>query len=300
EVTQSELNKMHVNDRDSAEASAEGLKRELEIGLGFIAGLKRTGNTIQKFWDTIYVARNSRMHFNSNEFNMQSSIIQRMLGSYSNFKTTLSIEGVTLDNLGEKALDKDGKPTKLGLFLSALAMNLEGTDSFIKENTDVDLQAYTKDKVPSHIFMPAFAEWIAQDTTQRAVKAMQNVLNNKVSTNDLDAIKAFVDEGDMGMQSFRALVELTNMMNAIENGTELTTSIGLGSDGINNGIALGGIYNGVANTRTMLQTGFIPKDSKFKNYLETRLDRSIGDYYEAYAEVLSETMDNLLNDAVFF
>ena len=49
EVTQSELNKMHVNDRDSAEAAAEGLKRELEIGLGFIAGLKRTGNSIQKF-----------------------------------------------------------------------------------------------------------------------------------------------------------------------------------------------------------------------------------------------------------
>ena len=300
EVTQSELNKMHVNDRDSAEASAEGLKRELEIGLGFIAGLKRTGNSIQKFWDTIYVARNSRMHFNSNEFNMQSSIIQRMLGSYSNFKTTLSMEGITLDNLGEKALDKDGKPTKLGLFLSALAMNLEGTDSFIKANTDVDLQAYTKDKVPSHIFMPAFAEWIAQDTIQRAVKAMQNVLNNKVGTNDLDAIKSFVDEGDMGIQSFRALVELTNMMSAIENGTELTTSIGLGSDGINNGIALGSIYNGIANIRTMLQTGFIPKDSVFKNYLETRLDRSIGDYYEAYAEVLSETMDNLLNDAVFF
>ena len=86
----------------------------------------------------------------------------------------------------------------------------------------------------------------------------------------------------MGIQSFRALVELTNMMSAIENGIELTTSIGLGSDGINNGIALGGIYNGVANIRTMLQTGFIPKDSKFKNYLETRLDRSIGDYYEAF------------------
>lgn len=170
------------------------------------------------------------------------------------------MEGITLDNLGEKALDKDGKPTKLGLFLSALAMNLEGTDSFIKANTDVDLQAYTKDKVPSHIFMPAFAEWIAQDSTQRAVKAMQNVLNNKVSANDLDAIKAFVDEGDMGTcNPLGALVELTNMMSAIENGTELTTSIGLGSDGINNGIALGSIYNGVANTRTMLQTGLFLK-----------------------------------------
>lgn len=31
---------MHVNDRDSAEASAEGLKRELEIGLGFYCWIK--------------------------------------------------------------------------------------------------------------------------------------------------------------------------------------------------------------------------------------------------------------------
>ena len=291
EITDEQLAKMHVNDRESAEAAAEGLRRELDNARGFIKGLKRTGDVIQKFWDSIYVARNNRMHYNSNEFNMQTSLIHRMMASYSNFKTTISMKDVTLDNLANKALDADGKPTKLGLFLSALAMNLEGSDSFIKNNVDVELQAYTKDKVPSDIFLPAFAKWIAQEHIQDAVKAMQNVLAKKDA--DLAAIKAFVDEGDMGIQSFRALVELANMMTAIESDKDLTTAIGLGSDGINNGIALGGIYNGVANTKTLLQTGFIPKSSKFTDYFSTRLDKSVGDYYEAYAEVLSKVMSEL-------
>ncbi|WP_395143777.1 D-alanyl-D-alanine carboxypeptidase family protein [Moraxella atlantae] len=300
EVTQEQLNKMHINDRDSAEASAEGLRRELDNAMAFVSGLKRTANGLQKFYDSIYVAINNRMHYNSNMFNMQTSLIHRMMASYSNFKTTIDLTGITLENLTEHALEKD-KPTKIGLFLSALAMNLEGTENFIKANVDMDLQAYTKDKVPSDIFLPAFIKWINTQDVQKAVKAMQNVIGNTYTNTDLNAIQGFVEQGDMGIQSFRALIELTNFISVIENkkNKSFTTAIGLGSDGINNGIALGSIYNGVADKRTQLQTGFIPNTTNYNNYYDTRLDRNIGDYYEAYAEKLSATMNALLNNKEF-
>ncbi|WP_395147142.1 D-alanyl-D-alanine carboxypeptidase family protein [Moraxella atlantae] len=300
EVTQEQLNKMHKNDRDSAEAAAEGLRRELENGMNFAAGLKRTKEGLQKFYDSIYVAINNRMHYNSNEFNMQNSLIHRMMASYSNFKTNIDLTDITLKNLTEHALEK-GKPTKIGLFLSALAMNLEGTEDFIKNHTDIELKSYTKDKVPSDIFIPAFVKWINTQDVQTAVKAMQNVIGNNYTNKDLQAIQSFVEQGDMGIQSFRALIELTNFISVIEdkNKTVFTTAIGLGSDGINNGIALGSVYNAVADTKTLLQTGFIPKQNDFNNYFDTRKDSNIGDYYESYAEVLSETMSGLLNDKEF-
>lgn len=305
-VTKDELNKMHINDRESAEAAAEGLEREIDNGMSFIGSLKRNKKGFQNFWDSVYTASNNRMHFNSNVFNMQTSIIQRMMASYKNFRTTINMEGINLDNLLEHALDDKGNPTKIGLFLSAVAMNMEDFDSAlaadIKDTVGTELKSYTKDKVYSKDFMPAFVKLLQTDKVQSAISAMQKAMNKqKLSKAELNAIEDFVDTAGMKMQSVRALIELTNMVKAMESGSELSTGIGLGSDGINNGIALASIYNGVATERTLLQTGFIPKnDRNIKTQFDTKLHKDIGDYYEAFAEVFTRNMQDVKESADSF
>lgn len=61
-ITDEELSKLHKNERESAESKAEGYKRELENSMGFINSLKRDKTGFQKFYDSIYVAKNNRMH----------------------------------------------------------------------------------------------------------------------------------------------------------------------------------------------------------------------------------------------
>lgn len=301
-VTDEQLAKMHVNDRDSAEASAEGLSREVDNMLDFMSGLSRNAKgKFQEFWDSIYVAKNDRMHFNSNMFNMQTSLIHRMMASYKNFRTTIDMKGITLDNLVEHALKVD-KPTKLGLYLKALGMNLEGTERFVAkfvegENTDkadYKFLGHTADKIDGATFIPAFVAWIKTNEVQQAITAMQKVLDGKEVTNsDFDAINTFVKAGDMGVQSMRALVELTNMTKAMNTGTQLSTAIGLGSDGINNGIALGYIYNAVATMTSMVQTGFIPVKNKWnvKSFFEATHFKDVGDYYIGFSNEFNNQME---------
>ena len=303
-VTDEQLAKMHVNDRDSAEASAEGLRREVDNMLDFLSGLRRdTKGKFQEFWDSIYVAKNDRMHFNSNMFNMQTSLIHRMMGSYKNFRTTIDMEGVTLDNLVEHAL-KDGKPTKIGLYLKALGMNLEGTEGFVAkfvegettQKDDYKFLGHTADKIDGATFIPAFVAWLQTDEVQQAVTAMQKVLDGeKISNSDFDAINTFVGMGDMGVQSMRALVEITNMAKAMNTGTKLSTALGLGSDGVNNGIALGYIYNAVATMKSMVQTGFIPKENKWnvKSFFEATHFKDVGDYYIGFSNTFNEHMEKV-------
>lgn len=305
-VTKDELDKMHINDRESAEAAAEGLEREIDNGMSFIGSLKRNKKGFQNFWDSVYTASNNRMHFNSNVFNMQTSIIQRMMASYKNFRTTINMEGINLDNLLDHALDEKGNPTKIGFFLSAVAMNMEDFDSAlaadIQNTAGTELKSYTKDKVYSKDFMPAFVKLLQTDKVQSAISAMQKVMNKqKLSKAELNAIEDFVNTAGMKMQSVRALIELTNMVKAMESGSELSTGIGLGSDGINNGIALASVYNGVATVRTLLQTGFIPKnDRNIKTQFDTKLHKDIGDYYEAFAEVFTRNMQDVKESADSF
>lgn len=293
-ITDEELSKLHKNERESAESKAEGYKRELENSMGFINSLKRDKTGFQKFYDSIYVAKNNRMHFNSNVFNMQTSIISRMLASYENFKTTIDVTGVTFDNLVSHALDNEGKPTLIGLYLRALGTNLEGSEDFFKAKHGKAYSAYTVDKLKSSVFIPTFVEYLNTKEVQDAINAMVKLqANEKLTKKEIKAIKAFVKSGDMGIQSFRALVELANLKKSMETGS-LTTSLGLGSDGVNNGIAIGSVYNAIGDTKTLIQLGFIPKDNQWliEYYYDSREHQDIGDYYEAYAQELKRAIDN--------
>lgn len=122
------------------------------------------------------------MHFNSNAFNMQTSLISRMLASYENFKTTIDVTDVTFDNLVSYALDKDGKPTLLGLYLRALGANLEGSEKFFKNKYGDKYSAYTVDKLKSSFFVPTFVEFLKTKEVQDAINAMVKLQANEKLT----------------------------------------------------------------------------------------------------------------------
>lgn len=296
-VTDEQLAKKHISKRLSMQATAEAIQRDLDHYFEWANSLPTTDT---KFYDRIKVVINDRMHYASNVFNFQSSKVHRALGEYDSFKTEIDLT----DFDGSTWFDKDNKPLAITLFLRAVFENAEGTEDIFKEQfIKYGLaDGHTVDKVPSDIFMPVAWNYLTTDKqVANAVLAMQsllagNTLNQQQKQDILDLVKAW----DMQGQSFRALLEITNLFTAIENNTAFTTSLGLGSDGINNGTAIGFILNAIDNVITLARVGIFKKDTPFTNYFQTRNIKEIGDYYTAYMPVLAEAINGLDNNTQAF
>ena len=299
-VTEEQLAKTHKEDRFGKQSGAEAKQREIDSAFDWINSLTRdTKGNIQEFYDSIFVARNNRMHYASTVFNFQSSTIHRALAEYKNFKVTLPLSKLDTSDMNKLFIDKDGNTTQLGLFMRALAENMEGTEDvlgdMIKKTNPEYLQGFTVDKMPSNVFLPHFWNYLQTEEVQKAVQAMNNVMANPKSINqeDKQAIAGIIKTWDMDARSLRALVELTKFQNALENNTDFTTSLGLGSDGVNNGSAIGYLQNGVKDTMFQLRVGLMPKDKQYNSYYDTRADASIGDYYEAFGTIFKNAVNNI-------
>jgi len=80
-----------------------------------------------------------------------------------------------------------------------------------------------------------------------------------LSQEEQDSIAWFVEQGGMGIQSLQSLIALTELDMAVRNGDEsFTSTVGLGSDGVNNGVASANLLTGVISEKMRLQTGIIP------------------------------------------
>ena len=279
-ITEEAVNKLHISRRKGAIEKAQSIKRELDNHREWSAFV---GD--RPFYDTITTAINNRMHYDSNVWNFQSSTVQRAFGELANFKITIPTQ--TLE------LVKDNKPTLQGLFIRAVFENAEGTEDFFKERLKHKYpKGWTVDKIPSVDFMPVALEYINQPYINDAINAILKTQSNDTLTQtDLQAIERVVIEWDMGARSLRALMELGLFSQALSNKTDFVTSLGLGSDGVNNGIAIASVLMGIDDPLTLTQIGLL-KQQGFGSYFDTRTDKHIGDYYESFGMELQKAINH--------
>lgn len=294
-----ELVNIHVSKHESLKESAEGNSRDIDNFFGFVDGLPSKDTP---FYDSIKTAKNSRMHYMSNVVNFQTSKIHRALVELANFKVDIDLSGFD----GVTWFDDKGKPKPETLFLRAVFENAEGTEDIFKPILkDMGFDGFTVDKVPSGAFLPIAYEYLTTDIkVNNAVLAVRDLQAGKTLSSEQKAhIKELVDTWDMGANSFRALMEVSNFLSAVENKTTFTTSLGLGSDGVNNGIAIASVLMGIKDSKLLNMVGIFGKSSEFKSYFDTRTDPSVGDYYTGLKPVLENAIDalefksNYLNNA---
>lgn len=301
-LKEGELQTAHINDRDGLEGKAEAVMRDWTNAVDFINSIPKVDG-VRKYWDTMFMAVNSRMHYNSNVFNYQSSKLHRAMAEPSNFKVTVQLKNKdgssVLDSLQSK-LKEYGKEihskhlTKdelnLTYFLRALAENMEGSEDFIEvyfESTgskEIFTEGFTVDKLPSYVLIPAFIEYLNQEHIQKATEIVSKAqAGDKISSEEMNHLSSVVDEMAMTGSSLRALREWADFQTAQENNhTNFTTSLGLGSDGLNNGAALAHFWNGAFYKELLLRTGFFSFNDPFKSYFDARHDKNLGDYYTAF------------------
>ena len=301
-LKEGELQTAHINDRDGLEGKSEAVMRDWTNAVDFINSIPKVDG-VRKYWDTMFMAVNSRMHYNSNIFNYQSSKLHRAMAEPSNFKVTVQLKNKdgssVLDSLQSK-LKEHGKEihskhlTKdelnLTYFLRALAENMEGSEDFIEayfESTgskEIFTEGFTVDKLPSYVFIPAFIEYLNQEHIQKATEIVSKAqAGDKISSTEMEHLSSVIDEMAMTGSSLRALREWADFQTAQENShTNFTTSLGLGSDGLNNGAALAHFWNGAFYKELLLRTGFFSFNDPFKSYFDARHDKNLGDYYTAF------------------
>lgn len=298
DVTEDQLAAEHFSDRHSVKSSADGLLRELDTMMDFVGTLKKdTTGKLEAFYDSIYGAKNSRMHYASNMVNFQLSKIHRAMVDYENFEAEVDITGLATQDW----YNADGTTSELGFIMRGIMEQAEGTEKLMKAALDGSAftQGFTVDKLPSEAVLDHFYKYVTTDAQViSAVASMDKLLNqsNKFTSEDMSNITELVKfwEGDVG--SFRVLMELTNLLNAQKNGDKtVTTSIGVGSDGVNNGIAISTIQMGVASDRFLAQVGIIPEGEEYaqvNGYYDTRKIKDLGDYYEGLKDVLLPYLNN--------
>lgn len=301
-LKEGELQTAHINDRDGLEGKSEAVMRDWTNAVDFINSIPKVDG-VRKYWDTMFMAVNSRMHYNSNVFNYQSSKLHRAMAEPSNFKVTVQLKNKdgssVLDSLQSK-LKEHGKEihskhlTKdelnLTYFLRALAENMEGSEDFIEayfESTgskEIFTEGFTVDKLPSYVFIPAFIEYLNQEHIQKATEIVSKAqAGDKISSTEMNHLSSVIDEMAMTGSSLRALREWADFQTAQENNhANFTTSLGLGSDGLNNGAALAHFWNGAFYKDLLLRTGFFSFNDPFKSYFDARHDKNLGDYYTAF------------------
>ena len=299
DVTEEQLAAEHVSDRHSIKSSADGLLRELSTMTDFVGTLKKdnTGKR-EAFYDSIYGAKNNRMHYSANMINFQLSKIHRAMVDYENFEADVDITGLDTQNW----YNEDGTTSELGFVMRGIMEQAEGTEKLMKSALEGSAftQGFTVDKLPSEAVLDHFYKYVTTDEqVTKAVASMDKLLNqsNKFTSEDMSNITELVEfwEGDLG--SFRVLMELTNLLNAHKNGDKtLTTSIGVGSDGVNNGIAISTIQMGVASDRFLAQVGIIPEGEEYaqvNGYYDTRKIKDLGDYYEGFKSIMEPYIKSL-------
>lgn len=287
--TDEELVNIHVSKHESLKESALGNSRDIDNFFGFVDGLPSKDTP---FYDSIKTAKNSRMHYMSNVVNFQTSKIHRALVELANFKVDIDLSGFD----GEIWFDDKGKPKPETLFLRAVFENAEGTEDIFKPILkDMGFDGFTVDKVPSGAFLPITYEYLTTDIkVNNAVLAVRDLQAGKtLSSEQKIHIKELVDTWDMGANSFRALMEVSNFLSSVENKTTFTTSLGLSSDGVNNGIAIASVLMGIKDNKLLNMVGIFGKSSEFKSYFDTRTDPSVGDYYTGLKPVLTKAIDSL-------
>ena len=293
-VSSDTLANAHTTNKEGMLASAKGKLRELERMFGFVSSLEKTDGEYQEFWDTVTGTKNGRFQYDSNVVNIQSSKVQRAVIELSNSKSVF--------NKSDKLLNEDGTISVHGRFFQALAEKAEGTEDIIEDmlkNTEYS-RGFTFDKIQGKHFIPAFKHYLETNTdVQEAVEAMSVALRTPkdLTQAQVESIAKLVKQWDMGAESLRALIEYTQYTQSKD---EHETYITLGSDGVNNGSALGYILTGNLTGLVIHMFGLLDDNLKqrFDSYQATRLDETLVDYYEGLVKYMKPILDDVRKDKV--
>lgn len=275
------INKLHISERESQQAKIGNDIKALNNAFDFMSEIE-DGSTYQEFWDTQYVSANQRMYYNSNLFNVQANQIHRALAGLSAFEITFGTD--------VPAIDDKGNITEYGHFLRAVAEGMEGLeDTKFFQDRLPSYQSLTVDKVLGLDFIPVMEAYLEQPYVQQALQAMISVMDNpdSLTREYQDAIERVVNEWGMGVQSVHSLIELAGYAQAVLNETPFTTSVGLGSDGVTNGVAIASVLTGTLSSDSALQFGLIShaNSESMKNYMDTKRN-GVADYYQSLGAVL--------------
>ena len=286
---------VHISERESMIKSTEGNLKALDNYLDLREGLP-TRDTV--FYDQIKTVKNNRMHYNSNVFNFQSEKVHRALGEYASFETEFNSENF----INQKWTDDNGNPTAEAYFIRAIFENAEGTEGIFEEALKGKnlSEGYTVDKLSTENFMPIAWKYLTTNgKLKTAIRGIHNIQDGKEPTEpQLKAIQEVVAQWEMGANSFRALMEVANLHRAIQNNTTFVSSLGLGSDGVNNGTGIGMVQMGINDTLTLERLGLFGKGAGNQTYFDTRNDTTIGDYYTAFKDYLLTEVDSLAEKTV--
>ena len=284
---------VHISERESMIKSSEGNLKALDSYLDLKEGLP-TRDTV--FYDQIKTVKNGRMHYNSNVLNFQSEKVHRALAEYAPFETEYNSK----DFINQKWTDDKGNPTAEAYHIRAIFENAEGTeDIFEKALKSKNLsEGYTVDKLSTENFMPIAWKYLTTNRKLKtAIRGIHNIQDGKKPTElQLKAIQEVVAQWEMGANSFRALMEVANLHRAIQNNTTFVSSLGLGSDGVNNGTSIGMVQMGINDALTLQRLGLFGYDADNQTYFDTRNDTTIGDYYTAFKDYLLAEVDNLADE----
>ena len=281
---------VHISERESMIKSAEGNLKALDSYLDLREGLP-TRDTV--FYDQIKTVKNGRMHYNSNVLNFQAEKVHRASAEYAPFETEYNSKNF----INQKWTDDKGNPTAEAYLIRAIFENAEGTEGiFEKALKSKNLsEGYTVDKLSTENFMPIAWKYLTTNSKLKtAIRGIHNIQDGKKPTEpQLKAIQEVVAQWKMGANSFRALMEVANLHRAIQNNTTFVSSLGLGSDGVNNGTSIGMVQMGINDTLTLQRLGLFGVGADNQTYFDTRNDTTIGDYYTAFKDYLLAEIDNL-------
>lgn len=284
---------VHISERESMIKSAEGNLKALDSYLDLREGLP-TRDTV--FYDQIKAVKNGRMHYNSNVLNFQAEKVHRALAEYAPFETEYNSKNF----INQKWTDDKGNPTAEAYLIRAIFENAEGTEGiFEKALKSKNLsEGYTVDKLSTENFMPIAWKYLTTNSKLKpAIRGIHNIQDGKKPTeSQLKAIQEVVAQWKMGANSFRALMEVANLHRAIQNNTTFTSSLGLGSDGVNSGTSIGMVQMGINDALILQRLGLFGVGADNQTYFDTRNDTTIGDYYTAFKDFLLTEVNNLADE----
>lgn len=279
------LAEQHISKRESFKATALNEQRALNNALEFVGYLSvDEQGKYTSFWDTQHISANNRMYYDSNMFNVQTSQIHRAMAGLSAFEAKID-----LSQVGVVGKHRDNYIR----FLQGVAEGMEGVAKPLLAELHRSNPKYrfgTVDKVAAADFIPVLEDYLNQDKIQEAVESMVALIQDKATQGDAKRVAAVVSEWGMGVQSLQSLIHLAEMQMSVEQGTEFTTTVGLGSDGVNNGVAIANTQTGVISPEMRVQTGLIPMmvDQPYESMQDVYAD-GVPDYYVSFGlEILRQ------------
>ena len=289
--TASDLEGVHPIKKEIKMAEWEITKRSIDDKVSWLKSIKDESGKFKNFYMKPVVWINQRVGYESTLFNAQANLFDRMLTSMEAWKTTVKTD--------EQLFDADGKTTKHGRYLRALAENMEGVSSllvFSNPGANYGPAARTVDKVASQDFLPAFKDYIDNnEELSIALDAAKKMMTNQeLSELDVQTIKDAVDLFKVDEPGLGALMELVKYRDARNGNNTLETMVGTQSDGVTNGPVTTQVLYAVANARIMSMGGLLSNDDE--SYFDQKRRGDV-DLYEYTAAAQKSALETYIGDS---